>query len=597
MKIFSIKLGVLFTVVLCAVSIFSTPVSARDEVTPFHFSGFSADYHLSRDSDGFSTLRVEETLIAEFQRSGNFNRGIERAIPRFYRFGSGARREARNLNLTIDRVNEQFTTRSQRDFLIVRIGDPNRTVHGTREYEIAWSVRNATRNFDAGDEFYWNANGTGWSQTFNFVEARVFIPDYLASELDGRVKCWVGRRGESNENCIIVEKETPSGRVFVFRSSGRVLAGETLTFNIGFNPNTFTRPSLDVAAIFRVSTTAFWTIVMLAVTLTIVATAWLVIVIKKFRPKKTGRAIIPQYLPPKNLNIAESAVLFSARTSMRQFPAILVNFAINRYIEIIDDGKKRFSSQKFSFKLLRFPDKKLSVDEATILQLIFAENWKIGEIVKTADLQKNTKISIEVAKMIGEVGKRLKKDHGFYRINPKFNLISIIGLGVLNTVIFILCMVLYSTLPLLALLPSVVIMIITCVLFKPLSLSGTEAKEYLKGLRKYMKLAEADRLKVLQSVKGAERIATDQGKIIKLYERLLPYAIIFGITKDWTKAMQVYYDRNPSFVPVWFVGGSIGSFNASSFASSINSLSSSSSGLSGGGFSGGGGGGGGGGGW
>ncbi|MEO6943892.1 MAG: DUF2207 domain-containing protein, partial [Lacisediminihabitans sp.] len=123
-------------------------------------------------------------------------------------------------------------------------------------------------------------------------------------------------------------------------------------------------------------------------------------------------------------------------------------------------------------------------------------------------------------------------------------------------------------------------------------------------LREYISLAEADRLRYLQSPKGAERAvvtADDQRQVIKINERLLPYAVLFGIEKEWAEELGRYYEKSGE-QPSWYVGS--GAFNAAIFASSIGSVSvsassaySSTSGGSGGGaVSGGGGGGGGGGG-
>jgi uncharacterized membrane protein len=110
---------------------------------------------------------------------------------------------------------------------------------------------------------------------------------------------------------------------------------------------------------------------------------------------------------------------------------------------------------------------------------------------------------------------------------------------------------------------------------------------------------------MLQSPEGAEKVGgatSDQGQLVKLYERVLPYAVVFGQEKEWTKQMGAYYDQAGA-QPDWYSGTS--AFNAAVFVSSINSLgsvaastssssySSSSGGSSGGGFSGGGGGGGG----
>ena len=134
--------------------------------------------------------------------------------------------------------------------------------------------------------------------------------------------------------------------------------------------------------------------------------------------------------------------------------------------------------------------------------------------------------------------------------------------------------------------------------------AGLEASRYMDGLKLYIEMAEKDRLAFLQSVKGAD---TSDAGIVKLYEKLLPYAALFGVEESWMKELEKYYDVANVETPEWYSGHSE-IIRAASFASiirdtsnivsstSYSSSSSGSSGGGGGGFSGGGGGGGGGGG-
>jgi uncharacterized membrane protein YgcG len=133
-------------------------------------------------------------------------------------------------------------------------------------------------------------------------------------------------------------------------------------------------------------------------------------------------------------------------------------------------------------------------------------------------------------------------------------------------------------------------------------------RDHLAGLEMYMKVAEAERLKVLQSPGGADRTpidTSDGARMVRLYERVLPYAVLFGIEKEWTKTLEIAY-ADQAAVPDWYSGAD-GVFNAALLGSALSnfshttstafappaSTSSSSSGFSsGGGFSGGGGGGG-----
>jgi len=126
--------------------------------------------------------------------------------------------------------------------------------------------------------------------------------------------------------------------------------------------------------------------------------------------------------------------------------------------------------------------------------------------------------------------------------------------------------------------------------------SGAETFYQLQGFRLYMKQAETYRMRFYEK----------EG----IFEKYLPYAIVFGLTHLWTKAFAKIYEEkyHTSYIPIWYIATSGSNFSIDSFATHISSLSSSmastlasspsSSGSGGGGgFSGGGGGGGGGGSW
>ncbi len=131
---------------------------------------------------------------------------------------------------------------------------------------------------------------------------------------------------------------------------------------------------------------------------------------------------------------------------------------------------------------------------------------------------------------------------------------------------------------------------------------GWRMNTYLHGLYDYIKLAETERLAFLQSVKGAERVdINDRAAMVKLYEKLLPYAVLFGLDRTWARELGELAGDN--YDPSWYSGHA--AFHAGLFAASMQSFSNSmmttygagssgSSGMSGGSSGGGGGGGGGG---
>jgi uncharacterized membrane protein YgcG len=148
------------------------------------------------------------------------------------------------------------------------------------------------------------------------------------------------------------------------------------------------------------------------------------------------------------------------------------------------------------------------------------------------------------------------------------------------------------------------IVVVFAVAGDPLSAAGAEVRDHLLGLDLFIRWAEADRIRMLQSPTGAERepVATDDPReVLRIYERLLPYAVLFGREKEWAEHLTAAYAAAGVSAPIWYSGS--GAFDASSFSAGIGTLSSAASsssstsgGSSGGGSAGGGGGGGGGGG-
>ncbi len=149
---------------------------------------------------------------------------------------------------------------------------------------------------------------------------------------------------------------------------------------------------------------------------------------------------------------------------------------------------------------------------------------------------------------------------------------------------------------------------------RPLQLTekGRAAKDHLEGLKLYLTVAEEERLRVLQSPQGAERVDVgDNLQLVKLYEKLLPWAVVWGVEDQWMRELAVRVAATDT-TPDWFVGSN--GFEVALFTSAVRGMTATttapvsssswsgsgggsfSGGSFGGGFSGGGGGGGGGGG-
>ncbi len=63
--------------------------------------------------------------------------------------------------------------------------------------------------------------------------------------------------------------------------------------------------------------------------------------------------------------------------------------------------------------------------------------------------------------------------------------------------------------------------------------------DHLWGVRDYIAWAEKDRLAFHQAPDTAERRELGELEILRLHERLLPYAVLFGLEKDWMRELDV----------------------------------------------------------
>ena len=109
------------------------------------------------------------------------------------------------------------------------------------------------------------------------------------------------------------------------------------------------------------------------------------------------------------------------------------------------------------------------------------------------------------------------------------------------------------------------------------------ARAHLAGLRMFMDWAEADRLRMLQSPTGA----TERDGVLRLYERLLPYAVAMGIERDWARVVALVSAAPPAWFDAGysgFVAGSVGvdgGFSADGFANSVGEMCDGGAGDSG----------------
>ena len=577
-------IALLFLLVTSA--LFFTTAVTRADVNDFTISKFEADYYLTKDSTNAAQLKTVETITAEFPDFDQ-NHGILRAIPEKYL--------DKNLHLKIISVADSsgkslnYTTSTDNDNLVLKIGDKNVYVHSSQTYVITYTSNNVVRFFDTHDEWYWNVNGTQWQQPVSLLTARIHIPNNLATALKTDKVCYTGVEGSKDSNCNWAVTQTGSETLLTLTTTKELSAGETATFVLAFNKGTFSPIPMT-----------FWEKHGHAIGLScgiagilLIPIVTFIILFKKWwkygRDPKGRGTIIPEYQAPKDLSVLGSSAIYSESVATNAFSAQIVDLAIKGYIRIEETVKDKLIGklQQYSLSLLKLADNKLSDEEKSLLEGIFT-GQPVGSNIPMTDLKN------KFYKQVSEISKSLMDGlttKGYFVKNPqKVKIIYIIA-GI--------AMIMFGFFTLIFLIGIGLIMAgILCLIFAAImparTQQGLDSKEYLEGLKLYIGTAEKDRFEYLQSVKGAERVtiaAGDNVTKVKLFEDLLPYAMLFKMEKSWAKQFDGIYSQPPDWYNgnwatfnMVYLASSLGSFNTAASTSFAAPSSSSGSGFGGGGW-------------
>jgi len=561
----------------------------------FHVESFKAEYWLDEDERGIGRMAVQETIAAEFP-SIDQNHGILRAIPKIYRRA--------DLNLDINGVRDEdgreypFTTYSENDNLVLKIGDAGTFVHGRTVYVIDYQLSNVITFFDGHDELFWNVNGTQWSQPFGSVTAVVHVPDKLIPALRDQQRCFSGPAGSTNSGDCQMERVITSGGLDITISAQDLAPTENLSFVLAFNQGTFFKDPWPARQ--RLLQAASGVLPPVAI-LGYMINRW-----RRLGRDPAGRGvIIPQYAPPKDFNVLTADVLINERLQTKAVSAAIIELAVSGYLKIHESQKKKLigSDSRYSLELVKDASD-LPASQQDLVKGLFSSVSAVGERVDLST--KANQLYKTVRTLNKDVPKGLWKRR-YFRTNPATARAHWLGRGVLVLVIGIaLVFISWTRLLGAGLAVGSAIMMLFSGAMPSRTKLGVNTRDALLGLKDYIKLAEAERLKYLQSPEGVKQYgdpAKSENKL-HLFEKLLPYAMLFGLEKDWAKQFASLYTQPPEWFDSYRGGfnsmvlaDSLGSFNSTATTAFSPPSSSGSSGFSGGGGSGGGGGGGGGGGW
>ncbi|MFA7244603.1 MAG: DUF2207 domain-containing protein [Candidatus Magasanikbacteria bacterium] len=610
-------LAVTFTL---SVFLFASPVRAEK------IDNFVTNIKINSDS----SFHVQEKIDYDFENSERH--GIYRDI--VYKY---------NINdiiyiINIDSVSVTDEKNNKVNFVVsdssgeknIRIGDADILVSGRKTYIINYDVERALNSFENHDELYWNVTGNGWEVPIENVETTIELPT-SSPLLNSQVTCYAGDYG-SKDICtsfdfkfVANSTENISGAVFHTKD---LLANQGMSVVLGFAKNIVdikveknpslksetndlesfildfsknisifvgsSKNSVETQTTEQLSDFPLWLGIVLIILL-FVGLPILVLIIMillwyfKGRDENLHDPIIAQYDSPENLPPGVVGTILDEKVDKQDISSEIIYLAIAGYFKIVRTETKQFIGKKVDYTLEKLKEADDNLKEYQ--KILFNAFFKKGNSVKLSDLKYELfvdykKASKEMYKFVG--------DNEYFVKNPAkvklhYNIVGFvfIGLGMMTFPIFTFFSVT-------GLCFSGVIIILFAAIMSKRTLKGIKARNYILGLKEYIRVAEKTRIQFHNAPE----------KNPATFEKFLPYAMVFGLEKEWAKQFEGIYLQQPT----WYSGADLATFSAISFVNDLNNFgvvanssfsqnSGASSGFSSGGFSGGGFGGGGGGSW
>ena len=536
---------------------------------------FQADIAINKNG----SINVTETIIYFFDTPRH---GIFRNIPFTKRDDQNKRLDLAFDDFKVADENGKkykFEKTKEGEELIIKIGDPNKTIEGKHVYKISYSVKGALGYFEDHDELYWNATGNGWDVPIKNAGVNITLPEKL-TENGIKLACYTGVYGSDKQNCTA----TSDGKNTKFESTLFLNSYEGLTIVKGFPKGTVAvlNPEIYVPFFER------WYGKITLVGIIIAAFLWYLVlpiylIIKWYRHGRdpdVGIATTATYDPPKVgkrfLTPAETGALLDETVDKRDIFSTIVDLAHRGHLKISEPKTKEFHLIKSDSKSNVIPHSMRDpVPLKKDILLPFEQTLYDGLFADGDDVElKKVKLYVTVAAVETELYQLMVK-HDYFPKNPRTTRSLYYGLGGLalftaNFVLAFIAFVFGRVMP-------------------RKTLLGAQTARKAQGLKNFLT--------------SQERQLNYQGDKQLLFERLLPYASAFGVEKAWARRFEKFDLKNPD----WYQGTTGTHFSAiylaSSMSNSYNNFavsstppSSSGSGFSGG-SSGGGGGGGGGGSW
>ncbi|OGD68255.1 hypothetical protein A2996_01110, partial [Candidatus Campbellbacteria bacterium RIFCSPLOWO2_01_FULL_34_15] len=580
----SIKSYLIFGLLLF---LFASPINAEEQNRSYLYDSFKVDIVINKDS----TLDITERQT--FNYKGRYNKGW-RSIPlnkvsaitdvKVIDGATGLEliHSSKILEKTDPDSWGKYTFYKQNGAINIEwYYDLADTSH---EWIIEYKVYGGIGFYNDHDEVYWNLF-TDFDVPINHLEVLITLPANNFSEDDITETFYSDAGGQ-----YYLKKMEGSG---VFYSKENIPAKADVTVAVGWPKGLINQSSFWLGWI-KIN-------ILLIVSSLIIFLCLIIGFVYWYRSERMNQGrgtIIPQYEPPQNLRPAMAEIICREGITPKAWPATIVDLAVRGYITIKDNTKKFLIFKTPDFVLEKkknfLNEDGLEDYEREYLTILFSygkegkfstrEMNKSSDTIKRDMYKKIKKLEEHLIKETeidtGAFEKLLSKEKKMFRWI--IFLIVFIAFSAEYS-IYLVTEHLLST-SLFLVISAVIILIFFIKYEARLNKKGQILKEDWLGFKIFLETTGKDRMQNLTP---------------EIFEKYLPYAMIFEIEKQWAKKFEGVHMAPP----VWYhstgamiassssLDNSASNFSPSAFSSSFSSaFSSAFSSSAGGGGAGGGGG-------
>ncbi|MBU2905474.1 DUF2207 domain-containing protein [Arenibacter algicola] len=459
----------------------------------------------------------------------------------------------------------------------IKIGDKDITLVGPQHYEIKYRVHNAFLFEDSQIRFYWNIKPEDWLAEFHQVSFTIRLPDNVFPSKENSF-VYAGDRGTSTTTTDMQLYYTNNEFSGTSKAGFVSHPGQSVTvlINLPLGSVKEEKPFWP-----------FWDnygwVFLIGIMLFTFFRVW-------WKFGKDQRVIAAtSYYPPDSLDPAMLGFLINDKDDNSDLIALIPYWGSKGLIRLEEIPKKGLFGSKDT-KIIRLQSLPLDSPsyELEIFKGLFGDN---NNVVGTEVLVSSLKDTF-YTKMIKARSQLKESAQPYYEAeSKKMQGIMYVALIALAIGLTLVGLFFWGPLAAVAIVVFCVILIFVNRFMVKKNAKGNELLSELKGFKRFIKVAEENRLKML--------LKDDP----HYFENTLGYALAFGLFDQWAKKFR---DLNIP-PPDWYTSTSSSSLTMNQFSKSFSNAmastksnmvsSPSSSGSSGGGSSGGGFGGGGGGSW